>query len=145
MAKRTKIASKMYGTTFYKKWASMKTRCFNSNEKRYKDWGGRGITVCEKWLDFDGFYDDMYSTYKEGLSLDRIDNNGDYEPSNCRWVELSEQNNNTRASKWITINGKTQTLTSWIRELGLKPSTVRQRYYVYGQAIERALEIGGVS
>lgn len=119
----------------------MKSRCFNSNELRYKDWGGRGITVCDEWLDFDGFYNDMFVSYRLGLSLDRIDNNGDYNKTNCHWIKLFEQNNNTRKSIRITINGKTQTLPSWCRELDLNYNTVRQRLYAYNWSVNRALEV----
>lgn len=139
MAKRSKIASKMYGTTFYKKWAGMKTRCYNKNELRYKDWGGRGIKVCDEWQDFDGFYKDMFATYKEGLSLERIDNNGNYCKENCKWIPLAEQNNNSRKSRWITINGETKTLATWIRESDVKSSTVRQRFYVLGWSASKSL------
>lgn len=82
----------------YLKWCAMKRRCFNKNEKCYKNWGGRGITVCEKWLSFENFARDMGPSFKPGLSLDRIDVNGNYEPNNCRWVTLAEQNRNKRST-----------------------------------------------
>ena len=74
----------------------MKTRCINANSKSYKDYGGRGIKVCDRWHDVRNFIEDMYPTFKEGLMLDRINNNGNYEPSNCRWTTMTVQGRNTR-------------------------------------------------
>ena len=81
----------------YKTWISMKYRCYNKNEKRYTDYGGRGIKVCDRWLEsFDNFYEDMGDKPTSKHSLDRIDVNGDYEPSNCRWADTFMQAQNTR-------------------------------------------------
>ena len=80
----------------YKTWIDIKTRVFNIKCKSYEQYGGRGITICERWLDVKNFIDDMYPSYKEGLSIDRINNDGNYEPSNCRWATKSEQSQNTR-------------------------------------------------
>lgn len=86
------------GTKLYHVWANMKQRCLNSRNKRYKDWGGRGITVCKEWLEsYDNFKAwALSSGYHEGLSIDRIDNDGDYCPDNCRWATASEQRRNQR-------------------------------------------------
>jgi len=81
----------------YRAWHNMKGRCLNPKDKRYKDYGGRGIKVCDRWLDyFIHFRDDMLATWKPGLSLDRIDNDGNYEPNNCKWSTSSEQAKNRR-------------------------------------------------
>lgn len=80
----------------YKVWDSMKQRCFNQKQKYYPSYGGRGITVCDRWIKFENFMDDMLPTYKNGLSLDRINNNGNYEPSNCRWTTQEVQTRNTK-------------------------------------------------
>lgn len=90
--KHGKIASHR----LYRVWASMKSRCNNPNEFNYPNYGGRGITVCNSWLDFRGFIADMEDSYKEGLSLDRIDNNKGYFKENCRWTTSKEQSLNTR-------------------------------------------------
>jgi len=80
----------------YTTWAGMKNRCYNEKNPDYKDYGARGIQVCERWLDVKNFIEDMYPDYKEGLSLDRIDVDGNYEPDNCRWANFSTQQYNTR-------------------------------------------------
>jgi hypothetical protein len=89
------------GSKLYQVWANMKQRCLNSRNKRYKDWGGRGITVCKEWLEsYDKFKAWAISSgYREGLSIDRIDNDGDYCPDNCRWATASEQRRNQRPKK----------------------------------------------
>lgn len=85
----------------YKVWQGMKTRCYNPNFMYYKNYGGRNITICDNWLnDFSAFYEwAINNGYKEGLTIDRINNNGNYEPNNCRWVTRAEQNRNKRYNK----------------------------------------------
>lgn len=83
----------------YHVWKDMLERCNSIKFKQYKDYGGRGITVCERWKEVTNFINDMYPTFKEGLQMDRIDNNGNYEPSNCKWSTRKENMNNTRRSK----------------------------------------------
>ena len=87
----------------YNTWNAMKQRCYNPNHQRFQDWGGRGITICDEWKnDFLAFYKwSMANGYKKGLSIDRINNNGNYEPSNCRWVDVKIQNSNKRTSKGV--------------------------------------------
>ena len=80
----------------YKTWIGMYDRCYNKNNKYFKNYGGRGITVCEKWYQIENFIEDMYPSFEEGLTLDRIDVNGNYEPDNCRWVTREIQQRNTR-------------------------------------------------
>lgn len=93
----------MTGTRIHDIWCNMKGRCFNKNNPRYDDWGGRGITVCDEWKNsFESFYDwAMANGYSDNLSLDRIDNNKNYEPSNCRWATPKEQANNRRITRKV--------------------------------------------
>lgn len=86
----------LWNHRLYYTWKSMKRRVFDAKYKAYKQYGGRGITICERWLDVKNFIDDMYPSYQEGLELDRIDNDGNYEPSNCRWATRSIQCRNTK-------------------------------------------------
>lgn len=100
----------MTGTKIRGVWHTMVHRCTDPKTISYPTYGGRGIGVCEKWLSFEGFYEDMGGSYQEGLTLDRKDNNGDYCKENCRWVTYKEQANNTRSNKILTIKGERLTL-----------------------------------
>lgn len=118
------------GTRLYDIWCGMKCRCYNKKDSHYIRWGGRGIKVCNEWLsDFNAFK--VWSEengYDKGLTLDRIDNNKDYFPSNCRWCSIEEQNNNQRRNIKITYKGKTQTLKQWSKELNLNYNMLLYRY-----------------
>ena len=99
----------------------MRERCYYPKEKRYAQYGGRGIIVCDEWRnDFKAFYDwAMANGYKDNLSIDRIDVNGNYEPSNCRWTTLKVQANNKRSHHYITIGDETHTLAEWLEKVNL--------------------------
>jgi hypothetical protein len=113
----------MGGTPTYESWKKMKYRCLSPSDAVYDRYGGRGIKVCKRWLSFENFLADMGEKPK-GLSLDRIDNDGDYKPSNCRWASFRTQNNNRRSSRILTIDGETKTVTQWIGKSGLSKDTV---------------------
>lgn len=98
----SKIVHNMYNNPIYQVWNSMIDRCNNPKSNRYSDYGGRGITICDRWLDVKNFISDMYPTFIEGFTLDRIDVNGNYEPSNCRWATKEIQARNKR--KYKTTN-----------------------------------------
>ena len=111
----------------YKSWQRIKQSCYNINNHKYKNYGGRGIKVCDRWLDsFENFLEDM-GERPEGMTLDRIDNNGDYEPSNCRWATIIEQNNNKRNNHYITYNNKTLTIAEWSRVFNISKNVIYAR------------------
>lgn len=118
-------------TRLYRIYNNMKERCYNKNVSQYRDWGGRGITICDEWLnDFMSFYDWAYENgYDDNLSIDRIDNNKSYSPDNCRWVDVKTQNNNKRSNVYLTFKGKTQSLQKWADDLGIPKSRLQNRYY----------------
>ncbi len=117
-------------TKLYNTWCNMRRRCYEPTNQDYKDYGGRGIIVCPEWHEFIPFYEwAMSSGYKEGLTIDRKDSNGNYEPSNCRWATLTEQSNNRRNVHLITYKGETMSLKQWCIKLNLNYSSVKKRYY----------------
>lgn len=128
------------GTRLYSIWCGMKNRCYNKNDSHYPRWGGRGIQMCSEWLlDFSNFQAwALHNGYTEELTIDRIDNNGNYCPDNCRWVTISEQNNNQRTNRLITYNGKTQNLKQWSVELGINYGTLLSRLDASKWCIEKA-------
>lgn len=108
---------------------SMLKRCYNKNHIAYCNYGGRGIVVCDEWKkDFIAFYKwSLSNGYDAHLTLDRIDNNGNYEPSNCRWVTKSEQTRNTRKNVYFTHKGVTKTISEWSKETDIPITTLRRR------------------
>lgn len=119
-----------HGMTYhpvYGVWERMWDRCTNPKTEQWHNYGGRGIKVCERWGKFENFYADMGASWKKGLSIDRIAVNGNYESSNCRWATSKEQGNNTRVNHRITLDGKTQTMSQWADEMGVKPRLIAVR------------------
>lgn len=127
-------------TRLYRTWIGIKTRCYNKNEYSYKDYGGRGIIVCDEWVnDFQAFHDwAIENGYDDNLTIDRIDVNGNYEPINCRWADKNTQMNNTTRSHYLEYNGETHTIAEWSKIKGLKYSTFFYRIK-RGWSIEKAL------
>jgi len=125
---RSKTHGKKY-TRLYSIWCAMRQRCGNRNCINYYLYGGRGIKVCESWdNDFIVFYEwAMNNGYADNLTIDRIDSNGNYEPSNCRWSNMQTQQNNKRNNAFITVNGETHTLAEWGRMKSLKRDVIRSR------------------
>lgn len=121
-------------------WGAMIHRCYIPSDRAYPYYGGRGIGVCEEWQNsFETFQIWALSNgYREGMSIDRIDNNGDYCPQNCRWTNRIVQANNTRANHLITWNGVSHTLMEWSRYMGINHATLRHRIR-QGWSVERAL------
>ena len=131
---------KMSGTRIYETWQDMKRRCYNKQNARYDRYGGRGITVCDEWLNnFQSFYDWAISNgYSDDLTIDRIDNDGNYEPSNCRWSTAKEQCNNRGSNINITIGNATKSLMSWCESFNVDYKKVHARYQRNGyESIDR--------
>lgn len=121
-------------------WRGMKDRCYNPENSRYHLYGGRGISICDEWLnDFVLFYNwSMSNGYSKNLSIDRIDNDKDYCPENCRWTTDIVQANNKRSNKRFTLNGKTKTLAEWCRIFNVKYGDVQNRMN-HGYSFEEAI------
>lgn len=116
-------------TKLNKVWRNMKDRCYNPNNSRYSHYGLRGISVCKEWVhSYISFRDwANINGYSDGLSLDRIDNDGDYTPDNCRWVDSVIQNNNFSRNKMICYNGITLSISQWSKRLGISRNTLDYR------------------
>ncbi len=116
-------------TRAFSAWVAARKRCFNPRYQSFKDYGARGITMCERWRnDFSEFLRDM-GPCPDGLTLERINNNGNYEPGNCEWASYTDQGRNRRNTIRITHEGRTLTLMEWSEITGVSPSLIRQRYY----------------
>lgn len=113
-------------TPTYNSWFDMVRRCTDNKRKAYKNYGGRGITICDRWRTFENFLADM-GECPPGLTLDRIDNNGNYEPGNCRWATKKEQNRNQRTNRWIEFHGQKKILADWARDIGIQTATLIER------------------
>ena len=113
----------------YTIWRDMKRRCSDPEREEYENYGARGIKVCNEWLtNFHAFYNwAINSGYNDTLTIERIDVNGNYEPTNCKWATREEQANNKRDNHFLTYNGKTQTVSQWSRELNISISTILRR------------------
>ena len=135
----------MCGTKIYNVYKSMRERCFNKNDKNYRHYGGRGIKICDEWLDKENGFMNFYNWaikngYKKGLTLDRINVDGNYSPSNCRWTTMKEQSNNRRNNNYITYNGETHTLTQWSEILNIKYGTLQNRIQVQKKSNDMIFE-----
>lgn len=128
-------------TRLYHIYNSMISRCYKENNNRYASYGGKGIKVCNEWLDsFTAFYKWAISNgYSDNLSIDRIDVNGNYEPSNCRWATYAEQMNNTTKNHYLEYDGRKQTIAQWAKETYISYSTINQRINKLKWSVERAL------
>jgi len=128
----------MYGIPEHNVWIKMKDRCNNSKNKDFKHYGNRGIIVCNRWNKFKNFFKDM-GVRPKGLTLERIDNNGNYEPSNCKWATRAEQSQNTRHTRMFTYNGTTKCISDWARVCGVHQSTMHRRLAKY--TVSKALNM----
>lgn len=129
----------MKHTAEYRSWQAMKDRCSNQNTISFPNYGGRGISVCERWLhSFENFFADMGKRPSAKHSIERVNNNGNYEPGNCMWATKTAQARNTRRTHRLTFNGQTKSLTEWAQEIGITRAALRNRLKK-GWSVERAL------
>lgn len=128
-------------TRLYYIWSCMKQRCYNENHKQYKDYGQRGIKICNEWHEFINFYNwAINNDYQDNLTIDRINNNGNYEPDNCRWVNMKIQSNNRRSNHIIEYKNETHTLKEWCDILKLNYKTIQTRINSLKWNVEKAFE-----
>lgn len=137
---RSKFPKDATKSRIYTIWNGIKCRCFTKSSVSYKRYGEKGITMCDEWRNnFMAFYDwSMANGYIDGLTIDRIDSKGNYEPSNCRWVTYKQQANNTSSNVWIVFNGERHTLATWGSILGIQPQTLNYRINHAKWSIEKA-------
>ena len=127
-------------THLFRVWSHMRERCTRERHEYYSNYGGRGIDVCEEWSEFLPFKEwALSSGYKDGLTIDRIDNDMGYSPDNCRWATMREQQNNKRSNRVLVYNGKKYTLTQLAEEFGIKKTTLKERLNA-GWSVEKSVE-----
>lgn len=127
----------------YEVWRGMRQRCNDTNSSDYKNYGGRGIKVCKRWNDYELFATDMGRRPSPKHSIERIDNNKDYAPDNCKWATMREQRLNCRNTVWLEYNGERLPLTIWAERIGIKRKTMTERYRQYGLNAEILLRPQG--
>jgi hypothetical protein len=126
-------------TREYHSWAHAKGRCHNPRNFQYRNYGARGIKMCKAWQEFfETFYADM-GPCPLGHTIDRINNDGHYEPGNCRWAPREIQANNTRSNRCLSMGGETMTIADWARRTGLSSRLIQDRVHKLGWSVERAL------
>jgi hypothetical protein len=124
-------------TPTYASWVGMRQRCTDPNSSGYHNYGARGVTTCSRWESFNAFLEDM-GEKPPGMSLDRINNDGDYEPANVRWATAKQQARNTRVNRMLTFNGETRCMVDWAESLGIRKTTLHERLAA-GWTVEKAL------
>ncbi len=145
-----KVRTKTHGMThtrFYMIYAGIKDRCLRENNHAYNNYGGRGIKICDRWLKFENFKEDMYQSYLEHVKkygevkteIDRIDNNGNYELNNCKWSTLIEQANNTRQNRYVTYKGETLNISRWAEKLNIKYEVLYRRLNKNNWSLEKII------
>lgn len=126
--------------TLYRTFIDMHRRCYNPNRIAYKNYGAKGVIVCESWHSFENFIKDLGPKPTPKHTLDRIDPKGNYEPSNCRWITKSENSKNKNNHVWVTFNGETKYAADWGRELGINLNTLFS-WHRRGQSLEEMFKL----
>lgn len=127
------------GHIHYSRWVNMHRRCYNPEDSAYKSYGGRGITVCEAWQDVAVFVAQLPDGYSDGAEIDRINNDGNYEPGNIRWSTTKQNCGNRRSAKLLTFDGRTQSQREWAREIGVPDQMIHDRLTKLGWSVDKAL------
>jgi len=134
----------LHTTPFYRVWSAMKNRCDpkhkDSKLKKFRNYAAKGILVCDRWMKFENFYEDMFPTYKWGLTLERKDATGNYNSENCTWATYKQQNNNLSSNTNIEYNGEVKSIAVWARQFDLSHSALSNRLQA-GWTVEEALTI----
>lgn len=143
--KDQKTTHGLYYMPIYQRWAAMMDRCFNTKRNNFSEYGGRGITVCDRWKTPENFTSDMSASFSEELQLDRIDTNGNYSPENCRWISQIENLGNRRNTVMITYKGETKNIQQWSESTGISKKNISTRYCEYGWSAERTLTTPALS
>lgn len=139
-----RIKHRQYHHRLYHIWTGMMRRCYKESDRAYKDYGGRGIEVCDRWHDVINFISDMQPSFKEGLSIDRIDDNGNYSPDNCRWADRVQQARNTRRNVYVTYKGKRMLQKDFAGYIGIGCKTVTR--YLRNHRLDGTILVeGGVN
>ncbi len=142
LKRERKLTHGKRNTRIYEIYYNMRDRCLNSNNHAYQNYGGRGINICKKWETFEGFYEDMKDGYKDNLTLERVDNDGNYSKENCIWASYKQQARNRRSTLFIKCKGEKRPLIEVCEELNLKYKTIHRRIRVVGMPIYQALMSG---
>ena len=133
--------SHAYCPRLYRIWKNMKQRCSNPKSCKYEIYGGNGVSVCDEWMEYEPFHKwAINHGYKKDLTLDRINGDGDYNPTNCRWATYSEQSLNTKQNRYLKYKDRSLTIKEWSDFVGIKYNTLRSRIFTYGWSIKKALE-----
>lgn len=133
---------KMSKTRPYVIWKGIKSRCYNKKSYAFVDYGGRGIGMCDKWLGFEGFWEDMQDGYNDTLTIDRIDTNGNYCKENCRWATREEQNRNKRSNVFFEIEGKKMILPDIAKKYNIPYKRLKARIELLKKPIQEAINMG---
>lgn len=142
VAAQSKTKHGLHGSALYDVWNGMIRRTTKPDDPGYKNYGGRGISVCDRWQSLANFIADMGPSYSKGLTIDRIDNDGDYEPGNCRWTTRVVQQRNRTNTVFLTHLGRTLPLSEWADVCDIKYATLHKRVTAYGWSTEKALTKG---
>lgn len=129
----------------YNRWSKMMQRCYSKSCIDYVNYGGRGITVCDRWHSSMNFINDMSPMFVADYTLERVNNEAGYSPDNCKWIPKGKQSQNRRSLRWIELNGECHYIKDWSRITGIKRTTIEQRLYRYGWSTEKALTVGATT